>query len=441
MKHNSLLPIPLRRRTVMGGAVAALALSACGGGGSSSSTGSVRLLNATLNYTSLDLLVNGTVSQSGIAQDAISSYVSAATTGTVFQVNAGGASNGLAAITPTLVANAQHILVALETSGTVSLVLIDENFDAPTSGSATLRVADYVLQAGKLDVYITTSAVADATALAALSPTGTLAPSASTGYVLSFTYGTGDYFVTLTGAGNPADIRIFNEPITLTSQEVATVIISPASGGLLVNAGFLVQQGSYTPFRSSTARVRVATSVTGNAVVAVSAVAGTTTVVDVGSVSPQLGSYVTVPADSTLQITVNGSSIAMPAGDLAAGGDYTILVSGSPGSATATLLTDDNRSSSDTTQAKLRLINAISGNASNLLTLTVNSITIASAIAPGTASGYATIPGSANNTNLVLYSNQHPGAYYSSSDFVFGAGGVYTVFATGDYSAPLLIVR
>ena len=41
-------------------------------------------------------------------------------------------------------------------------------------------------------------------------------------------------------------------------------------------------------------------------------------------------------------ITVNGASVASPVTALAAGGDSTLLVYGAPGTATASLITDDN---------------------------------------------------------------------------------------------------
>jgi hypothetical protein len=182
--------------------------------------------------------------------------------------------------------------------------------------------------------------------------------------------------------------------------------------------------------------------VTGNATVAATAASSSgTVVIDGGSVSPQFGTYVLVPASSALTISVNSLEIAPPAGTMAPGGDYTILVSGSPAGAVATLIADDNRPAADTGAAKLRLVNGISGNASNLLTLTVNSVTVASSVAPNSASGYATVAGSTNLVNVDLYSNQKAGVYYADSSFVFNAGGVFTVFAVGDFSSPFLLVR
>jgi hypothetical protein len=442
MKAETPTPVhaPIRRRTLLMSAIAGAALSACGGH-SSSTSASIRLVNATLSHSSLDLWVNGSVAQSGVPLDGTSAYVGVAATGTALQVDDAGSSASLTAVTPTLTSDAHNALLAFESEGTVTVTVIDEEFPTPAAGAANLRVADYVPEAGKLDVYVTSTPIANAAAIATLSPQGSLVPT-STGAVISLTFGPGNYFATFTPSGNASDIRLLNMPITLASQQVASIILTPAAGGLLLNGGLLVQQGAYTAFRNDSVRLRLASAVTGNATIAASAASGGgTVVIDGGSVSPQFGTYVLAPANSTLQITVNGTPIAPPSGTLAKGGDYTILISGSPTDAVATLIADDNRPAADTGAAKLRLINGISGNASNLLTLTINSITVASSVAPDSASGYATVTGSTNLVNVDLYSNQKAGVYYADSSFVFNAGGVFTVFAVGDFSSPFLLVR
>lgn len=436
------VPFSVTRRSLLASALAAVALPGCGGHGSSSGSASVRVVNATLTHASIDFWVNGALSQSAIAQDSVGSYVDVGSSGTVLQVDDAGSSTTLAVLTPSLVAGQDTALLAFESAGAVNLVTIDEAFATPATGAATLRVADYAAQAGKLDVFVATGALADVAALASLSTVGTLTPGSS-GSALSLTYTPGNYFVTVTAAGSAGDVRLWNMPVTLANQQVATVILTPAAGGLLLNGGLLVQQGSYTAFRNDSVRVRLATAVTNNATVAATATSssGASVVIDAGSVAPQFGAYVVIPAASTLAITVDGTPVAPPAGAMTPGTDYTILVSGAPGAASAALIADDNRPSSDTTAAKLRLINGISGNATNLLTLTANSTTVGSQIPPDTASGYASIPGSTNIASLVLYSNQRAGIYFSNSSFVFAPGGVSTVFATGDFSAPFLLVR
>jgi hypothetical protein len=414
-------------------------LSACGG--SSSSSASVRLVNATLTHASLDLWTNAALSESGTALDAVSPYAQPASGAATLQVDDAGQTTALSTLGSTLIGDGHYALVAYESGGAVTSMAVQEDWPVPATGAATLRVTDLAPEAGKLDVYVTTSPVAQASDVAGLAPVGTLVPTVA-GAALSLTYGPGSYYVSVSASGNPTDVRMMNMPVTLTNQEVGNTLLTPATGGQLLNGSLLVQQGSYTAFRNTGTRVRLASAVSGNPTVAASADAnGATTTIDSGSVSPQFDSYSLVPANSSLNITVNGTSVGAPATALVKGGDMTLLVYGAPGSATATLLADDNRPPTDATTVKLRLINGIGGNGANMLTLTANSASVGSAISPGAASTYTAVAGSVNPMNLSLYSNQKSGIYYSNSSFVLNADGVFTILAVGDFSAPFLLVR
>jgi hypothetical protein len=401
----------------------------------------VRLVDATLTHPSLDLWTNSVLAESATPLDGVSAYTQPASGAASLQVSDAGVATALSTISTTLIADGHYALVAYESGGAVSASAVQEDWPLPATGAATLRVTDLALEAGKLDVYVTSTPVAHTSDMSALAPVGTLLPSVS-GAALSLTYGPGSYYVSVTASGNPTDVRMFNMPITLTNQEVGNALLTPGTGGQLLNGSLLAQQGAYSAFRNTSTRVRLASAVSGNATVAVSAAApGSTTTIDGGSVSPQFDSYALVPAGSALNITVNGASVGAPATALLKGGDMTLLVYGAPATAAATLLTDDNRPPADATTVKLRLINGITGNSANMLTLTANSASVASAIAPAAASTYTAVAGSANPMNLSLYSNQSSGIYYSNSSYVLSADGNFTVLATGDFSAPFLLIR
>ncbi|MDB5947027.1 MAG: hypothetical protein JWQ33_2053 [Ramlibacter sp.] len=415
-------------------------LSACGGS-SSSSSASVRLVNATLTHPSLDLWANAALAQSATALDSVSAYAQPTSGSASLQVDDAGLTTALSTVSSALVGDGHYALVAYESGGAVNAATVQEDWPLPATGAATLRVTDFAQEAGKLDVYVTTAPVAQAANVAALSPVGTLLPSVA-GAALSLTFGPGSYYVAVTASGNPTDVRMMNMPVTLTNQEVANALLTPATGGQLLNGSLLVQQGSYSAFRNTGTRVRLASAVSGNATVAASATsAGSTTTIDSGSVAPQFDSYTLVPASSALNISVNGASVSTPATALVKGGDMTLLVYGAPDSSVATLLTDDNRPPADATMVKLRLINGITGNSANMLALTANSASVASAIAPAAASTYAAVAGSANPMTLSFSSNQKSGIYFSDSSHVLNAGGVFTVLAVGDFSAPFLLIR
>ena len=420
-----------KRWTVaIGMAAFGMVLSGCGGNSNSSGdAASLRLVNATLTHPSLDLFINANASVAAVAADAISAYVSPGSGSNTLQVNDAGSTTALATSVPSLTSGAHYALLAYESGGVVRTAVLNEEIAAPTSGAVTLRIFDAAVEAGKLDVYVTDPATDLATVSTPTTSFGVLTAPAA----VSLTKSPGTYRVRVTGAGNKGDLRMDVSSLTLTNQQIAYVVMTPATGGQLLNGATLIQQGAYAATRNTNTRVRLASAVSGGATVAASASAGTTaTVIDAGSVAPAFGYYTLVPAASTLNISVNGASVGAPATALAAGNDMTLLVYGSAGSATAALIVDDNRAP-DSASVKLRLINGITATA-GALTFTANNAPVASGIVPGGASGYVSVSGSANAMNLSLYSSVSPGVYYTTST-TLNAGTVYTVLAA-DASAP-----
>lgn len=421
---------------VIGMVAAAVALSGCGGGGDDDSSNvSLRIANATLTHPSLDLLVNSSSAATATAADSVSAYVSPSSGSVTLQVNDNGAATALATIIPTLTGGNHYTLLAYEAGGAVKTAVLNEDYATPTSGTAQIRVYDAALDAGALDVYITAP---DADLATVSSPTATFTTTTANSATALLAYSPGTYRVRVTAAGDKTDLRADIGSVTLASQQIATVILTPAAGGVLINGSTLIQQGSYTAARNTNARVRLAAAVSGGATVAASASNGT--VIDAGSVAPAFSyGYVLVPAASTLNITVNGASVAAPSGTLTAGADATLLVYGAPGSATATLLADDNRLPTDATRTKLRMINGVTGSAGTM-TLTANTAPVGTGIAPGAASGYVSVIGSANAMILKLSSSTN-GLLLTDSTNVLSPNKVYTVLAGGDISAPQLLIR
>lgn len=412
-------------------AAMALVVAGCGSSGDSSGdSASLRVANATISHPTLDLLVNGGAALSGTATDTVSAYAGTTSGSTTLQLNDTG--TALTTSVPTLTGGAHYTLFAYESNGAVKTVVLNEDQALPTTGSAYLRVYNVAADAGKLDVYITSPTADLATVGSPISLTTGTVPY-STAYALQ---SAGTYRVRVTGYGNKADLRL-DMPITLASQQVATVVLSPASGGVLLNGSTLIQQSTYTATRNTNTRVRLAAAVSGNATVAAST--GTTTI-DSGSVAPAFGYYALVPASSALNVSVNGASVAAPATALVAGADMTLFVYGAPGAATASLLLDDNRLPTDVTTVKLRLINGITGGV-GALTLTANTALVASGIAAGAASGYASVLGSTNPMNLTLTSSTAAGNYYTNTSYTLNSGSVYAVMMGGPVSAPQMLIR
>ncbi len=409
-------------------AFAAAALVACGGGGSSSSA-NVRLVNATLTHASLNLLANATSVVTATAVDTASAYVGVPTGSPALQINDATSGAVLATTAPTIASGQHFAVVAYESGGIVRTAVVAEDTVAPTTGTAELRVFDTATDSGAIDVYVTDPAV-DITTLS--SPTFSFAASTSvqaTGF-LSFSPGT--YRVRITGAGNPADLRLDIPSVVLANLDIATVILTPTTGGTLANGAVLMQQGTYTATRNTSARVRLAAAVSNSA--SVTAAAGGISI-GAGVTSPQIGAYTNVPAGSAINVSVNGASIGAPATPLTAGSDSTLLVYGNAGSAVATLIADDNHLPSVTTNFKIRILNGLTGAAAPL-TLDANFAVIASNVAPGTASSYAIVPagtaGSLTHIDVTSPSSLTP---IYTQDIPIPGNSVFTLFMLGDASA------
>lgn len=405
--------------------------AACGSGGSSSGTGFVRVVNATLSHPSLDLLVNATVSASAITKDGASGYV-AVTEGTqVLQLNDSGSSIALATLSPTISKDQHFTMLVYESSGAIKTSIINDENGAPAAGTAAVRILDLAPDAGAVDVYVTDPAASLATLTA---PTFSLS---STGLTTAFlTFGTGTYRVRVTGAGDTTDMRLDIPSIALASTQVETVILTPTSGGVLVDGGSLPQQGTYVAARNTNARVRLAAAVSGSA--SVGATAGSV-VVGVPTTSPAVGSYVTVPAVNTLAVSINGGSVQVPTSTVAAGSDSTLLVYGNPGAPVVSVIADDNHLPTATTTLKMRLVNGLTG-AVTPLTLTANFGVVASNVQPGTASIYGLVTG---GTAVRLDVNTPAGVtpLYSESALNIPNNQVFTLFMLGDAAASIHVLR
>lgn len=428
-------------------AAASVALSGCGSSNDSSSSASLRVANATLTHSSLDLLVNSSVAVSGTLSDTVSAYTSPASGSNTLQVNDAGIATALATVVPTLTGGSHYTLLAYESAGVVKSLTIGEDVALPVAGVTTLRIYDVAPEAGPLDVYITASTTACTTAnLSALAPTtsfGTITgPSA-----VSLTQGAGTYNVCVTASGKTTDIRM-SLPITITGQTVANVAMTPASGGALLNGSLLIQQGAYSAVRNLNARVRLASALAPQSpgvASSASVSASDGTVIDNGSVAPSFGFYTLVPASSSFNITVTGGSVVVTSGALVAGGDATLLLSGGPAIAAvkASLIADDNRPPTNSAATKLRLINGMG--IPGTLTLTANSSPIGIGILPGAASTYQSVTGTTgttgSNTFSFALSSSTAGPLTlptSSATATLSANTTFSILATGDALTPLL---
>ena len=420
---DSCLP---RVRLFFAAAVALLAVTACGGGGSSS-TGSVRLVNATRSHASIDLLSNSTVIAPAITLDNASSYVGVAAGTANLQINDAGTSTVLTTIAPSIGGSLHYAVIAYETGGRINSSVLGEDLSAPAAGSASVRVLNAAPDAGPLDVYISDPA----TPLSSLStPTFSLPVTTSTTTTALVSFTAGNYRIRVTGSGNISDLRLDIPAVTLASQEIGTVMLTGAVGGVLIDGGVLVQQGNYTATRNANVRVRLAAAVSGGATVGATAGAA---VVAAPAISPSVGAYAVVPAANALAVTVNGVTVPGVIASPAQGSDSTLLVYGDPAAPVVTVVPDDNHLPTTNTLYKLRLINGFTG-AVSPLTLTADFAPIANNIPGGTASSYGTATAS-TAVRLDVTSATSLTPVLSLSTLNIPANSVFSLFMLGDASA------
>lgn len=398
---------------------------------SNSGTAQLRLLNASIGFPSLDLQVNGTTqtgTASGVAYGTVGAYVGVPTSAITTSVAATGTTTALSSASRTLAGGVSYTQVAYGAQDALKMALIQENVTAPASGQTSLTVLNLAPNAGNVDVYIGSGTTIGTAALVA----GNVASGSGSGYG---TQASGTYNFWVTGAGNAADVRLSGQGLTLGSAQVMSLILTGTSGGSLVNAVSMVQQGAVASFGNGLARVRVIAGVAGNASVA--ATFGNTQFAATLSPNP-FGSYSQIASGTQVPVTlaVNGNAVAVANQSLAAGGDYTFLVYGNAAAPQSNLVGDDNSLPTNPANAKIRLINLLNGGAAAQALSLVSDVggTMATNVTQGQASAYYSNLPASTTVNLQVNSAQS-GAIVTVPNYNILAKGVYSFYVFGDPTA------
>jgi Domain of unknown function (DUF4397) len=430
---NPSTPTPLRRRALLSAAAAAsLWLAGCGGGDDDDGRARLRAINLTTDLDSLDLYRDDDLRYSALARATPSNYVATDADTYELKVTRAGEGTSLLSADYSLGKDSHYTAViwGRESALRLSNLQEDEDDDDIDSGNSRLRVFNAASDVGSVDVYLTTASaeLADASATASAVASGSLA-----GYR---ELDRGSYRLRVTGAGDVDDVRLDLPSITLGDREHATLILTAGSGGVLVNAVLLVQQGAATLLNNTQARVRVVAGVDGGGTV--SATFGARTLV--GALrSPSVGNYALVDAGTAdLVLRVNGSTALSGSRGFDAGADYTLLAFGVAGTAELRTIADDNRLPSNTNRVKVRLLHG----AANVepLTLAVDYAPAASDVASGTASAFASL-NKADDVRLDVTGPSYPSPLYTTEDLDLQGLGVYTVFVLGGHTAPTGVLR
>lgn len=411
-------------------------LAACGGSDSGDGTATIRLVNLTTSKSSFDLVAvdddedEDTVA-STVAADAASDRSSVTAGELSYQLRRAGNDTAVVTSSWSLTKGLKYTAIAYGAEGTLKMAMLEEDEDEPDTGKARLRIYNTSSDSGALDLYLTDSDVElDDAAI-----TTTVGAGSSTGFV---TLTPGTRRLRLTASGDSADLRLDLPAITVAAGDITTLVVTAGPGGVLVHAATLQQAGGLVAYKNSSARVRVAAGVSDNAAI-VARVGGTA--IGGSQRAPSVGSYrlVTAGEDLALQTTVNGTALEAQTVTLAAGGDYTLVVHGTPASAAAALLTDDNRLPTASTKAKVRLVNALAG-LDNGLTLSIDYSALAIDVLPGAGSDYVSMT-AASDVPLEVTSPLSTTALFSIAEADITGYGVYTVFMLGNGGSPYGTLR
>ncbi len=399
--------------------IGTLALSACGSGsGSNDGNTNIRLLNASVGYASLDLKVNDTKVSTGVNFGTVSNYGSVGTGSNTSELLVAGSSTLLS--TPALsnlIKDGHYTLIAFGNTGSMATRLLNESETEPASGSTKLLTLNLAPDAGQVDVYVTApgASLTDATPTAS-----SLIPGNGDAYR---TLTSGTYQIRVTAAGSKTDLRLDIPNVTLDSAKVNTLVLTSATGGVMVNGLLMAQQGTVTKYENGLAKVRVLAALTRNDKVTVSL----NGVNALDKEAPARSNYFDITVTNGLKVnwSVNGVAQAPQTLALERSAVYNMLLWGDAATPTLTPLKEDNSLPNSTTQAKVRILNGVKG--LGKVSLYIDALPVIADVVPGQLSSSALI----STTGEVQFDVRAgaPTVFLSKKTLV--ANKVYTIWLTG----------
>lgn len=401
--------------------IGTLALSACGGSGESNDGNTnVRLLNASVGYASLDLKVNDTKVNTGVGFGTVANYASISTGSNTTELLIGGTTTLLA--TPalsSLVKDGHYTLIAFGNTGAMATRLLNESETEPASGNTKLLTLNLAPDSGNVDVYVTTPG----TSLADATPTASsLIPGNGDAYR---TLTAGTYQIRVTAAGSKSDLRLDIPSVALDSTKVNTLVLTSATGGVMVNGLMLGQQGAVTKYENGLAKVRVISSLPRTATVSAK-LNGTSVLSNAGSPAVSTNySDITVTNGVKVEWSVNGVAQAAKQVSLDRSAVYGMLIWGDTSAPQLTALKEDNALPTTLNTAKVRILNGVAGLGD--VALYVNASPVLSGVTPGTLStSYQ-----ASTTSEIQFDVRAGAPTVFTAKKTLTAGKVYTILLSG----------
>lgn len=404
----------------------ALLLAACGGGGGDDDSGGEarwRVVNLTSDVASIDAYTGNDKRFSAVASGAVTEYATLPVAGYNVKITAAGQPTTILGsaftFSPSKDRNFTAVVAGRTGLATIATLLDGEDTSGVADGVARLRVYNAAIDSGTLDVYVTNAA--DISQITPTRKGTTIGAVGGFGDVAS-----GTYRLRVTGADRKPDVRLDITGLVLDSKKAYTLVLTSGSSGSLVSAALIEQGGAVTLLANNSARLRVAAGAGDGGTVAVK-VDGD----DFGSaaISPTAGSYGLLGAGARrVTVTLNGATVSDVSRTFAKGGDYTLVVAGTPAAPQVQFLTDDNRLPAAGTY-RLRLIHADASY--RPLTVKLNGETLIGleSVSYGTTSPWTS--GVSQIGNLAVSTVSPIDQLAAFSDWTLASQGVYTVFVLG----------
>lgn len=401
-------------------------LGACGGGSdddNNSGNANVRLLNASIGYSSLDLKADTTTINSAVAFGTAGAYTGVGTDKTSAQIYTAGTSTLLSSPALSGIQKDKHYtVIAWGDTGAANHIVLAEAETAPsTANKAKLLVMNLAAGAGTVDVYLTSSSAA----LADEQPDMQLLGAGRTDSYRETD--SGAQRLRVTAAGSKTDLRLDVPAVTLDAGKVYILVLTSAPNSAMVNALVMPYQGAVTRYENGIAKARVISALPITSTIS-AAINGVSLLNNIGS--PAISSYenVIVTNGATLSWTVDGVAQANTALTLARSNTYSVLVWGNPASPALATLSEDTGLPAIGT-ARLRVINGVQG--LDTVTLAVNLSPIPGNIGPGQL-GSTTVTNTVDELQISIRSGATTLFQQSKK---LNSGGIYTILLSGSVGA------
>jgi hypothetical protein len=384
----------------------------------------VRVINLMPEAAGIDVQIGGQPAFSAVGFQSLTGYQSYDNVATAISVNLTGSSTSLSNFTINLAGEQPYTLVVYGSLTNPAVSMLSEVASAPTNGNVQLSVFNAAINQAGVDIYVTVPGVDITTVNPNYGGVGYNGVSLN----LAFTPGTYQIRTTIQGTKTV----IYDSGGSALTPNIALTFITYSKGsGVLVNAAVLQSQGPGGTLDNIFARIK---DMNGASVVGpVNQLLGTTTVVsNLGYASAStynqvLQGLATVNFEAT---ATPGATIASTQATLGAATDVSAFVTGLPGAQQAFVLNDLNLPPASG-NVRLRFVNT-SWN-SNPLSVSINNVAQASAVAFPTASAYVQL---AAATVAITFTDATTGAVVLTlNDVVLTAGQTSTVYVIGPAGA------